>query len=453
MTKLQFPDGFLWGVATSAYQIEGGWNEDGRSPSIWDTFAKTPGKTKNGATGDVACDHYHRWPEDVALMKELGIQTYRFSVSWPRILPDGHGRINQKGLDFYSRLVDALLDAGIMPLVTLYHWELPQTLQDAGGWPERKTADAFVELTDVTTRALGDRVTRWITHNEPWCASMLSHQIGVHAPGWSDWNAALRAAHTLLLSHGRAIQCIRANVPDAKAGIALNFEPATPASSSPEDYHAARIWEGYFFRWFLDPVYGRHYPADMVDEYVRRGYLPDGLDFVQDNDMATIAAPTDFLGINYYTRHIAQASESADAHRSAPNPQAEYTAMNWEVHPDSFYDLLNRLHFEYRIPSLLITENGCSYLHEPDENGRIHDQKRIDYLQAHLTAVHRAIQNGAPVAGYTQWSLLDNYEWAEGYTQRFGIVYVDYETQQRIPKESAWWYRDVIAANAVEAKA
>lgn len=450
MSEYIFPDGFLWGVATSAYQIEGAWGEDGRTPSIWDTFSHTPGKTKNGATGDVACDHYHRWPEDVALMAELGIQAYRFSVSWPRILPDGRGRVNQKGLDFYGRLVDTLLEAGITPFVTLYHWELPQVLQDEGGWPERDTADAFAKLADVTSRALGDRVTNWITHNEPWCTSLLSHQVGVHAPGWTDWHAALRAAHTVLLSHGLAVERIRVNVPDAEVGIAINFEPATPASPSPGDTQAAQLWDGYYFRWFVDALYGRYYPADMVHYYTQQGYLPHGLDFVQDGDMETIAAPLDFFGVNYYTRHIAQAGESLDAPRSVPNPGAEYTAMGWEVHPDSFYKLLNRLYFEYQMPKLYVTENGCSYLDEPDEDGRIHDQKRIEYLRGHLTAVHRAIQNGVPIAGYLQWSFMDNYEWAEGYSQRFGIVYVDYETQQRLPKDSAFWYRDVIQRNGLE---
>ncbi len=450
MANLKFPDGFVWGVATSAYQIEGGWNEDGRSPSIWDTFAKTPGKTKNGATGDVACDHYHRWPEDVALMRDLGIQTYRFSIAWPRILPEGQGRVNQPGLDFYSRLVDGLLEAGITPMPTLYHWELPQGLQDVGGWPKRETANAFAELTDVTSRVLGDRVTNWITHNEPWCSSMLSHQVGLHAPGWRDGAAALQAAHTILLSHAYAVERIRVNIPKAQVGIALNFEPAAPASAKPEDYLAARIWDGYYFRWFLDALYGRHYPTDMVDFYTQQGWLPNGLDFVQDGDMETIATPLDFLGINYYTRHLAQAGESLDTHHSVPNPKAEYTAMHWEVHPESLYRLLNRIHFEYHVPNLLLTENGCSYLDDPDENGRVHDQKRIDYLQGHLTAVHRAIQNGVPITGYLQWSLMDNYEWAEGYTQRFGIVYVDYKTQQRILKESAYWYRDVILANGLK---
>ncbi len=450
MSKVQFPDGFLWGVATSAYQIEGAWDEDGRTPSIWDTFAKTPGKTKNGATGDVACDHYHRWADDVALMKDLNIQAYRFSVSWPRILPEGRGRVNQKGLDFYSRLVDGLLEAGITPLITLYHWELPQILQDQGGWPNRETASAFVELADVVSRALGDRISLWITHNEPWCASLLSHQVGVHAPGWTDWSAALRAAHTILLSHGQAVGCIRANVPNAMVGAAPNFEPAIPISSNPADYHAARIWEGYYFRWFMDALYGRHYPADMVAYYTEQSHLPNGLDFVQQGDMETIAVPIDFLGINYYTRHVSRADNPFEAHNHTLNPNAAYTAMDWEVHPDTFYRLLNRLHFEYDISNMMIMENGCSYLHEPNEQGEVNDQERIHYLAGHLNAVHRAIQNGVPITGYMQWSLMDNYEWAEGYTQRFGMVYVDYETQQRIPKASAYWYRDAIVANGFE---
>jgi beta-glucosidase len=447
---ITFPADFLWGAATSAYQIEGGWNVDGRTPSIWDTFSHTPGKTKNGDTGDVACDHYHRWPEDVALMKEIGLKAYRFSVSWPRILPEGRGRVNQKGLDFYGRLVDALLEANIIPMPTLYHWELPQTLQDEGGWPDRRVVEPFVELADAVSRALGDRVSHWMTHNEPWCTSFLSHQIGVHAPGWQDWPAAFAAAHHVLLSHGLAAAQIRANVANAEVGIAINFEPASPASDSPADYHAARLWDGYFSRWFVDPLFGRLYPADMTDHYIRSGQLPNGLDFVQEGDMATIAAPLDFFGVNYYTRHIAQTQESLDDYRSLHNPDAEYTAMGWEVHPDSFYGLLNRLHFEYRPRKIFVTENGCSYLDEPDEQGRVADGRRIAYLQSHLQATHRAIQNGVPLAGYLQWSLLDNYEWAEGYSQRFGIVHVDYATQKRTLKDSAFWYRDLIAQNGLE---
>lgn len=452
MNHLQFPENFSWGVATAAYQIEGAFNEDGRTPSIWDTFSKIPGKIKDHSNGDVACDHYHRWKEDIALMKDLGIQSYRFSISWSRILPAGRGEVNQKGLDFYSQLVDGLLDAGIEPMVTLYHWDLPQILQDEGGWANRQTAEAFAEYADVVTRALGDRVKSWITHNEPWCASMLGHQLGIHAPGITDWHTALTAAHTILYSHGLAVEKIRANIPDAEVGIVLNFTPATPASAKPQDYRVMQNWEGYFFRWFLDAIYGRLYPADMVAYYQRQGSLPKGLDFVQDGDMEIIATPIDFLGVNYYTRQIIQADGDNEGFGFLPNLQAEYTAIGWEVHPESLYRLLNRIYFEYDIPKIIITENGASYLEAPDENGRVNDQKRIDYLQGHLTAIHRAIQNGVPVAGYMQWSLMDNYEWAEGYTQRFGIVYVDYDTQERFPKESAYWYRDVIAANGLQSE-
>jgi beta-glucosidase len=452
MAKLLFPEGFVWGVATSAYQIDGAWEEDGRGESIWDRFVHTPGNVQDGSSGDVACDHYHRWPEDVAIMQTLGITCYRFSISWPRILPQGRGQINQPGLDHYSRLVDGLLEAGLTPFLTLYHWELPIVLQDEGGWTARESADAFTQMVDVVSRHLGDRVKNWITHNEPWCTSMLSHQLGSHAPGWQDWHAAIKAAHHVLLSHGLAVQCLRANVPDCQVGIALNFEPAVPASPSPADYHAARLWDGYFFRWYLDPLYGRLYPADMVAHYEDEGYLPNGLDFVQEGDFDIIAEPTDFLGVNYYTRHVARDEKIADnlPQTIFPAPPAERTEMGWEVVPEVLYQLLNRLYFEYQITKIYVTENGCSYLDGPDAQGRVADRLRIDYLRGHLISVHRAIQNGVPVAGYLHWSLLDNFEWDRGYTQRFGIVYVDYDTQKRYLKDSAEWYRRVISANGFE---
>ena len=452
MAVLRFPERFVWGTATSAYQIEGAWDEDGRSPSHWDTFAHTPGNTRNGENGNVACDHYHRWPEDVALMASLGMQAYRFSVSWPRILPNGGSQINQKGLDHYDKLVDGLLAAGIRPFVTLYHWELPQTLQNLGGWPERQIVDHFVSLADVVSRRLGDRVKNWITHNEPWCTSMLSHQVGLHAPGWKNWPAALRAAHHVLLSHGLAVPVIRANVPQAEVGIAPNYEPAYPLTNSLEDLEATRIWDGYYIRWFNDPLFGRHYPADMVAYYTAQKYLPNGLDFVQPDDMQKIAVPIDFIGINNYTRQIMSGKVSLDTFQTAasPNPSATYTEMNWEVYPDGLYDLLNRLHFDYRAPKIYITENGCSYSDGPDENGRIADTRRIDYFRQYLAGVHRAIGNGVPVAGYFIWSFMDNFEWSLGYSQRFGIVYVDYKTQQRLPKDSAYWYKNVISHNQLE---
>jgi beta-glucosidase len=436
MVTLLFPEDFAWGVASSAYQIEGAWKVDGRGESIWDRYVHSPGNVKDGSTGDVACDHYYRWPEDVAIMKSLGIRWYRFSISWPRILPDGHGQINQKGLDHYSQLVDGLLEADVTPLPTLYHWELPVALQETGGWPERETVAAFAELAHVVSRHIGDRAKHWITHNEPWCSSMLGHQVGIHAPGWRNWYAALRSAHHLLLSHGLAVQSIRANVPDSEIGIALNFEPAVPASPNPTDYHAARRWDGYFFRWFLDPLYGRRYPADMAHHYKDKGRLPDGLDFVDEGDFDIIAR--------------AGSDQEYQDNGIFSEPAQNQTEMGWDINPDMLYNLLNRLYFEYRIPNLFVTENGCSYLDGPDENGRIADWRRIAYLRDHLIAVHRAIQNGVPVTGYLQWTLLDNFEWSLGYTQRFGIVYVDFDDQRRILKDSAYWYQDVIVANGLE---
>lgn len=455
MTQLRFPRGFVWGAATSSYQIEGAVHEDGRGESIWDRFTHTPGKIEDGSTGDVACDHYHRWREDVALMRDLGLQAYRFSIAWPRILPTGRGAVNQAGLDFYSRLVDALLEAGITPFATLYHWDLPQPLQDAGGWPARATAEAFVEYADVTSRALGDRVTHWMTHNEPWCASILSYQIGEHAPGWHDWPAALAAAHHLLLSHGWAVPVLRRNSPGAEVGIALNFTPATPASADEADLAATRFFDGYFNRWFADPVYRGSYPDDMIAIYTAEGHLPaTGPAFVQAGDLATIATPIDFLGVNYYSRAVI-GSQMLDPQTTTPDltpgaADVERTEMGWEVYPDGLHQLLTRLHTDYHPGKFYITENGASYSDGPAADGQVPDERRRLYLRDHFAAAQRAIGDDVPLAGYFVWSLLDNFEWAKGYTQRFGIVWTDYTTQQRLPKASALWYRQVITANAVE---
>ena len=453
--KHAFPADFVWGAATASFQIEGAWDEDGKGESIWDRFTHTPGKIKDGTTGDVACDHYHRWRDDIALMKDLGLQAYRFSIAWPRVLPTGRGRASQAGLDFYRRLVDGLLEAGIEPYVTLYHWDLPQVLQEEGGWPARATAEAFVEYADVVSRALGDRVKHWITHNEPWCASFLSYQIGEHAPGWQDWPAAIQASHHLLLSHGWAVPVLRRNSPGAEVGITLNVSPGQPASPSAADYTTFRRHDGHMHRWFLDPLYGRQYPADMVADYAAAGYLPpQGMGFVQPGDLAAIAAPTDFLGINYYTRAVLRSPdipESENLPRTvSPAPPSEWTEMGWEVVPKGLFDILMRLHLDYRPARLYVTENGASYSDGPDADGHIRDARRLRYLRDHFAACWRAIDAGVPLAGYFVWSLMDNFEWAFGYTQRFGIVWVDYATQQRIPKDSALWYRDVIAANAVE---
>lgn len=448
---LTFPAGFLWGTATSAYQIEGAWDEDGKGESIWDRFSHTPGKIRDGSTGDVACDHYHRWREDIRLMQELGLKAYRFSISWPRVLPEGRGRVNQPGLDFYNRLVDGLLEAGIEPFITLYHWDLPQALQDEGGWPNRRTAEAFVEYADVVSRSLGDRVRHWITHNEPWCIAILGHQIGEQAPGHQNPREALLTAHHVLLSHGWAVPVLRRNSPEAEVGITLNYTHYMPASPGEPDIKQARWMDGWFNRWFFDPIFGRHYPADMTAAYQAGGLLPQGLDFVQPGDMEAMAAPLDFIGLNYYTREVCRAWGAPDNKPQVvfAAPADQRTDMGWEVYPDGLYWLLNRVHFEYQVPKIYVTENGCSYSDGPDATGRIRDQRRIDYLAAHFAAAHRAIGNGVPLAGYFVWSLMDNFEWAHGFRQRFGLVWVDYATQQRLPKDSAWWYRDVIAANAL----
>jgi beta-glucosidase len=455
MAELEFPRSFVWGVATASYQIEGAVREDGRVESIWDRFSHTPGKIQDGSTGDVACDHYHLWREDVALMKELGLQAYRFSIAWPRILSYGpdtaqRPRLNQAGIDFYSRLVDRLLEAGIAPFATLYHWDLPQTLQDRGGWPARAIAEAFVEYADVVSRALGDRVKHWITQNEPWCVSMLSYQIGEHAPGRQDWPAALAAAHHSLLSHGWAVPVLRRNSPGAEVGISLNFSQVVPASPSEEDLAAARHYDGYFNRWFADPVFRGSYPADMVAAYTAAGHLPaSGPPFIQSGDMEAISTPIDFLGVNYYTRAVIGSGTTSGTEPAASD--LERTEMGWEVYPQGLYDLLTRLQADYSPAKLYITENGASYSDGPGADGRVHDERRVSYLRDHLAACKRAIDEGVPLAGYFVWSLMDNFEWAKGYTQRFGLVWVDYETQQRLPKDSALWYRQVIVRNAVAA--
>jgi beta-glucosidase len=455
MPVSRFPTDFVWGAATASYQIEGAWNEDGRGESIWDRFSHTPGKIKDASSGDVACDHYHRWREDVALMKQIGLKAYRFSIAWPRILPAGRGAVNQKGLDFYSQLVDELLANDIVPFATLYHWDLPQALQDEGGWAARSTAEAYVEYADIVTRALGDRVKNWITHNEPWCASFLGYQNGEHAPGLKDWPAALAASHHLLLSHGWAVDVIRRNSPGAQVGITLNLTPAEPASPSHADREATRHFDGFFNRWFLDPLYGRGYPADMIADYASAGHLAAAeLPYVRAGDLAAIAATTDFLGINYYSRAVLRNNHVPEAENEPRSvfqaPENEWTEMGWEVYANGLYQLLMRVQQDYNPPAIYITENGASYSDAPNGDGKVHDLRRTQYLHDHLVASERAIQDGARLAGYFAWSLMDNFEWGWGYKQRFGIVWVDYETQQRVPKDSAHWYSRVIANNGVQ---
>lgn len=448
--KVTFPENFLWGAATASYQIEGAWNKHGKGESTWDRFTHTPGKIRNNDTGDVADDHYRLWKKDIGLMKKIGLQAYRFSISWPRVLPNGRGKVNKKGLDFYSKLVDGLLQAGIKPFITLDHWDLPQTLEEEGGWPARSTAEAFVEYTDVMTRALGDRVKNWITHNEPAVVAWMGYGSGVHAPGLMDYKLGVRAAHHLLLSHGQAIPVIRANSAGAEVGITLNIAWNVAASNSRADREEVRKDEGKWFRWFADPVYGRGYPSDIVADFTRLGYLPNGLDFVQPGDMDVISTSTDFMGLNYYTRHIRRANEADNDPQIVfdhPKTPEHWTEMGWENHPDGLTGILGRVYFNYQPLKLYITENGASYSTPPDEKGEVHDEHRTNYLRTHFVAMHRALQAGVPLAGYFLWSLLDNFEWSRGYSQRFGIVWVDYETQKRTIKDSAKWYKKVIRKN------
>jgi beta-glucosidase len=450
--RLAFPQGFIWGAATSAYQVEGAWNEDGKGESIWDRFSHTPGKVLNGETGNVACDHYHRWQQDIALMQSMGLQAYRFSTAWTRILPDGRGRVNQAGLDFYSRLVDGLLEASITPVVNLYHWDLPQALQDQGGWPARATAEAYAEYANVVSGALGDRVMRWITHNEITCAGLLGYHQGVHAPGIQDGYQALAATHHLLLSHGLGVQVLRSNVPQAEITFVIDPVPAEPATDSPEDYQAYRWFDGYHNRWFLDPLYGRGYPADAVADHIRMGNLPaGGPDYIQPGDMKVIATSFDAFGINYYRRAVLSAASGADTGNPEPSsqPDAGHTEMGWEIYPQGIFDVIMQVHLTYRPPKIYVTENGASYSDGPGPDGHVRDERRTRYLHDHIAQVQRAITCGAPVAGYFAWSLMDNFEWALGYAQRFGLIWVDFQTQQRILKDSVHWYTQVIRANAV----
>ncbi len=440
--EVTFPDEFVWGAATAAYQIEGAAREDGRGPSIWDTFSHTPGKVAGGDTGDVACDHYHRWPEDIALMRELGLDAYRFSLAWPRILPDGTGAVNQQGLDFYDRLVDGLLAAGITPFATLYHWDLPQALQDQGGWANRATVDAFAHYADVVARHLGDRIKHWMTHNEPWVAAFMGHYTGEHAPGHTDFSEALLAAHHILLSHGRAVPVLRAaSGPEAQVGIVLFLNWAMPATDSEADRAAARRQDGFVSRWFLDPLFKGEYPADMVKLY--GDLVPD----ISPGDLATIRAPLDFLGINYYFRDVVRHSDQPPFHTEKLAFTDNITAMGWEIYPDGLGALLRRVARDYQPPAIYITENGAAFPDTPGPDGQVDDQARLAYLRDHLAVCHRAIQDGVPLRGYFVWSLLDNFEWAYGYDKRFGVVYVDYETQARTLKSSGRWYARVARNN------
>ena len=433
------PADFTWGVATAAYQIEGAVAEDGRSPSIWDTFSHLPGTIDNGDTGDIACDHYHRVPEDIGLIKRLGANAYRFSLAWPRIVPGGVGPVNEAGLDFYDRLTDGLLEAGITPFATLYHWDLPQVLQDRGGWTVRESAEHFAAYAAVAVERLGDRVKNWATLNEPLCSAWIGHLEGTMAPGLTDLTAAVHASYHLHLGHGLAVRAIRAACPDARVGIVNNLSPIEPASDSEADHAAAARADGHTNRWWLDPIHGRGYPQDMLDLYGVE--LP-----VRPGDMDAIAAPLDWLGLNYYFRQIVTADETGPVPyaRQVRPSSGRHTHMDWEVHPAGLEQLLLRLTEEYGAQRIYVTENGAAYEDVVRADGSVHDPERTQYLEEHLAACARAVGKGVPLAGYFAWSLLDNFEWAYGYDKRFGLVHVDYATQRRTIKTSGRRYAELI---------
>ncbi|HEY0166944.1 MAG TPA: beta-glucosidase [Jatrophihabitans sp.] len=470
--RLHFPQGFVWGSATAAYQIEGAARVDGRLPSIWDVFCQAPGKVHDGETGDVACDHYHRMPEDLDLMAALGLPSYRFSVSWPRVIPGGAGPVNTAGLDFYQRLVDGLLERAITPLLTLYHWDLPQALQLQGGWANRDTVGRFADYAEVIGRALGDRVPTITTLNEPWCTAFLGHSSGVHAPGVTDNATALTVAHHLNLAHGRAVSVLRGVTPaSTRLSVTLNLAQVLPASDSPEDLAAAEHVDAIANRVFLDPMLRGSYPPALLRD---TSHITDW-SFVADGDLAEINAGIDVLGVNFYAPskvaapsaqiraevtgrwvndpHQSEAGPSpwpgTDLAYSVPQP-GPYTAMGWPIVPEAFTDLLLRVHRDYPETPMAVTENGAAFDDVLTGDGQVHDLDRIDYVRRHLAAVHAAIEGGADVRGYYLWSFLDNFEWAWGYSKRFGMVHVDYDSQARTPKDSALWFSDVIKNNAVQ---
>jgi beta-glucosidase len=450
MARIRFPEGFHWGTATASYQIEGAWREDGKGESIWDRFAHAPGKIKGGDTGDVACDSYHRYREDIALMREMNLDSYRFSIAWPRIQPEGRGSANAKGLDYYSRLVDALLAAGIRPFPTLYHWDLPQALEDAGGWPNRDTAGRFADYAHIVTQALGDRVQSWMIFNEPLIFTLMGYRIGIHAPGRREPSAFLRAGHTVNLAHGEAFRAIRAGSSEARIGTAFNMSPCEPAGDSEADAEAAERWHRYRNLWFLEPALRGRYPE------VFPGGLPEAEMGVREGDLERVRAPLDFLGINLYTRtlvaHQKEGPLGLDAAPVGPagGDRGPRTDFGWEVWPDALYDMIVRVTRDYDRPVIEVTENGCSYGDGPDANGVVNDTRRIDFHAGYLAAVSRAIDEGADVRGYHAWTLIDNFEWAEGFGQRFGLAYVDFPSADRTLKESGRWYGRVAAENGFE---
>jgi beta-glucosidase len=447
---MPFPPDFLWGASTSSYQIEGAVHEDGRGPSIWDTFSHTPGNVENGDTGDIADDHYHRWADDVALMADLGLPAYHFSIGWPRLFPDGGTTLNERGLAFYDRLVDALLERNITPVVTLFHWDLPQALQDRGGWVNRDTVEAYTQYARTCFERLGDRVPIWITQNEPWVVAILGYLRGIHAPGHTNLQEMLDVSHHLLLSHGSAVQAYRSSGRTGQIGITLNLFATYPKTDTDADRAAVIGSDGYTNRRFLDPLLLGSYPQDTADIFAAAG--ADALAAVKDGDLATIAAPADFLGVNYYNRRVVSADTEEFGWKVEPaaDPGINTSDLGWEITPEGLYDLLTRLKRDYPPIPIYITENGISLDDRIGPDGNVDDPRRIEYLRAHFEAAQGAMAEGVDLRGYFVWSLFDNFEWAMGYRPRFGLVYVDYSNgQRRIPKSSAQWYASVIRANGL----
>ena len=451
MIDTKFSKGFLWGTATSSYQIEGAPNLDGKGPSVWDTFSHIEGNVKNGDNGDQACDHYNLWQKDIKLLKELGVKAYRFSISWPRIFPNGNEKLpNEAGLDFYDRLVDHLLENTIQPFITLNHWDIPQGLEDIGGWPNRSMVDAFVKYSYYVSTRLGDRAKNWITHNEPWCISYLGYIQGQFPPGIKDnWPKSLATAHHLLLSHGMSINEIRNNSNDSNIGITLNLSPSTPASKSQYDKEACKFYDEQFNRLYLDPLYKAQYPKDLFDSLIKKKYIQrEDLNFIKTEDLKVISKKTDFLGINFYSRAIIRDND-IPKEKNLPIEVflEEKTDFGWEIHPRSLYDLLVRIKNDYPVEKIYITENGCAYNDAPNQENIIDDSKRIKYHSSHLKELKNAINDGVPCDGYFAWSLMDNFEWCEGFSKRFGLIWVDFETLKRTPKNSFYWYKDIIKNN------
>lgn len=436
-----FPRNFVWGVATAAYQIEGAWNIDGKAESIWDRFSHTPGKIIDGTTGDTACNHYNLYKEDIRLIRELGIRSYRCSISWPRVLPEGKGKINQKGLDYYDRLFDELAAANIEPFVTLYHWDLPQALYEKGGWTNREVCKYFADYAALVVKRFGDRVKFWTTLNEPWVIANLGYRTGEMAPGHQNEKESLQVVHNLLLAHGMAVQAIKAAEPASQVGIVLILFPTHAASEQPADQNAAELAWQKENAWYLDPLFKASYPENMWQNYQDSGLLPE----IQAGDMALISQKLDFLGVNFYFRSVM--SESG---RVEKIPGANYTDMGWEVYAPGLKQLLLRISRDYKLPPIYITENGAAYQDVLESDGKVHDVQRLEYVRDHLLEAHAAIQAGVDLRGYFLWSLMDNFEWAYGLSKRFGIIYVDYQNQQRYPKDSAHWYARVIQRNGLD---